>query len=174
MTGTHPPRICAGVAVTQGHRFWFHSGKVMADLGQYLVEFVEPTVTDFANHPRSVRHAFLACVVVFHSVDYLAFPRKPQSIRQALGKESAAFKLVDDIAHAFKHVRIGDPTSPRLIVSEVIGRPPGAAGIMAAGISRVGDPTGGVTLFRDLDVDVLRVVAEAVNCLRSKVLSPQT
>src|SRR5712691_4497483 len=49
----------------------------MEDLRQYLNDFVEPTIADFENNPASVRHAFLACVVTFHSADYLAHPRRP-------------------------------------------------------------------------------------------------
>jgi hypothetical protein len=41
----------------------------MEDLRRYLEEIVEPTVKDFAEHPASVRHAFLACVATYHAVD---------------------------------------------------------------------------------------------------------
>jgi hypothetical protein len=46
------------------------------DLKRYLEEIVEPTVKDFEEHPTSVRHTFLACVAVFHGVDYVAYGTK--------------------------------------------------------------------------------------------------
>src|SRR5262249_41608096 len=73
----------------------------MENLVRYLDSIVEPTIDDFRNNPTSVRHAFLACVVVFHAVDYLAFPRKSPGLRQKLGNKSPDFKLVDEVAHAF-------------------------------------------------------------------------
>jgi hypothetical protein len=54
----------------------------MEDLERYLDEIAEP-IKDFEAHPTSVRHAFLACVVVFHGIDYLAYPRmRPSTLRQ--------------------------------------------------------------------------------------------
>jgi hypothetical protein len=41
------------------------------DAQEYITKIVEPTIKDFEENPVSVRHAFLACVVVFHSIDYL-------------------------------------------------------------------------------------------------------
>jgi hypothetical protein len=49
----------------------------MEDLERYLTEIVQPTIDDFTNDPLSVRLAFIACVVTFHSVDYLAYPARP-------------------------------------------------------------------------------------------------
>jgi hypothetical protein len=54
----------------------------MEDLVRYLDEIVEPTVKDFEANPTSVRHASLACVVVFHAVDYRAYPRKARQTRE--------------------------------------------------------------------------------------------
>jgi hypothetical protein len=42
------------------------------DLERYLGEVVEPTINELKANRASVRHAFLACVVTFHAVDYLA------------------------------------------------------------------------------------------------------
>jgi len=83
----------------------------MEDLVSYLDEIVGPPVADFEKNPTSVRHAFLACVAAYHSVDYLTFPKKPRGERQELGTASADFKLVDDVAHAFKHVVSGNPAA---------------------------------------------------------------
>ncbi len=140
----------------------------MEDLARYLEEIVDPTIEDFEQHPTSVRHAFLACVAVFHSVDYLAYPRKSQSIRQQFRRESDSFKVVDQVAHAFKHVQCGVDGS-HLIASEVISRPPGIWGVAQWDLSRWDDPIGGVTLDKNRTVDVLEVVKRARAFLGEKI-----
>jgi hypothetical protein len=92
----------------------------MEDLRRYLEEYVEPTIGDFERDPSSVRLAFIACVVAFHSVDYLAHPHKPATLRQQWNRKSKAFATVDDIAHAFKHVKAGNRASPDLRAQEVV------------------------------------------------------
>jgi hypothetical protein len=51
---------------------------------RYLDDIVEPTITDFENNPTSVRHAFLACVATFHTVDYIG---------RTVGKTVQAYKF---------------------------------------------------------------------------------
>ncbi len=144
----------------------------MEHMVQYLDEIVEPTIKDFEEYPTSVRHAFLACVATFHSVDYLAYdgrrrtPRKGRAgnLRKTFEKESVDFNRVDKIAHAFKHVV--SHGKEKIRATEVISRPPGRAGVARAGLSRVGDPYGGVTLANDVSVDLLGVLKRAVNFLR--------
>jgi hypothetical protein len=144
----------------------------MEDLERYLDEIVEPTIKDFQANPTSVRHAFLACVAVFHGVDYLAFPRKrPATLRQQFRKQSLAFAVVDDVAHAFKHAAAGNGEKPSLKAEKVIARPPAAWGAGAWGLSRWGDPVGGVTLDGDRRVDLLEVVNAARDFLRAKTKS---
>jgi hypothetical protein len=46
----------------------------------------------------------------FHSIDYLAYPRKSRTLRQDFRKASPSFQIVDEIAHAFKHVDTGGRT----------------------------------------------------------------
>jgi hypothetical protein len=71
------------------------------DTVRYLNEIVEPTIEDFKNNPTSERHAFLACVVVYHVIDYLAHPKREQQL-QKFRKECPEFETVDLVAHAFK------------------------------------------------------------------------
>jgi hypothetical protein len=71
----------------------------MEDLLRYLNEVVDPTIKDFEANPTSVRHAFLACLVTFHSVDYLAYPQKSRTARVAFRKNED-FAIVDQVAHA--------------------------------------------------------------------------
>src|SRR5271165_6375857 len=146
----------------------------MEDLESYLDEIVEPTIADFEANPTSRRHAFLACVATFHSVDYLAHPgkRKPNSLSQKFNKQSADFALVDRIAHAFKHVVSGhaaSPQKPPLKATEVIARPPGYWGTtMVWGLSRWGDAVGGVTLDEEREIDLLDVLKRTVVFLRTQ------
>jgi hypothetical protein len=142
----------------------------MEDLERYLDEIAEPTIKDFEDNPTSVRHAFLACVAVFHGIDYLAYPRKrPSTLRQQFRSKSPAFKIVDDVAHAFKHVIAGNPEKPNLKADDVISRPPAFYNKSGAwGLSRWGDPIGGVTLDGDRRVDLLEVVKAARDFLRTK------
>src|ERR1700733_3081433 len=107
----------------------------MEDLRRYLEEIVEPTVKDFSEHPTSVRHAFLACVVTFHAVDYMAHPRRPQTLRQQWTRRSEAFRGVDEVAHAFKHVTTHRPNQDQLVARAIISRPPAVAGLMECGLS---------------------------------------
>lgn len=141
----------------------------MEDLERYLDDVVDPTISDFEQNPTSVRHAFLACVATYHGVDYLAHPRKGVGIRQRFRTESRDFALVDDVAHAFKHVVVGERSKPRLTAREVISRPPAHWGVAVWDLSRWDDEVGGVTLDRDRDVDLLDVVRRATVFLRGQI-----
>jgi hypothetical protein len=141
----------------------------MEDVVRYLEEFVDPTIKDFEQNPTSVRHAFIACVVTYHAVDYLAHPKKPQTLRRRFNKESKAFELVDDVAHAFKHVQAGNPSAPDLAVNDVISRPPAFWGVAVWDLSRWDDPAGGVTVDKNRTIDLLNTVRHAADFLRSKV-----
>jgi len=137
------------------------------DMVRYLDEIVEPTIRDFEKNPTSVRHAFLACVATFHAIDYLAYPRKrPSTLRQKFARLSPDFKIVDEVAHAFKHVVAGNRAKPKLKAAEVGSRPAAFAGVMVAGLSRLNDLHGGVTLYSDRNLDLLNVVKRAVLFLR--------
>jgi hypothetical protein len=80
----------------------------MDDLTRYLKLIVEPTVEDFKRNPFSVRHCFLACVVTYHAIDRVAYPKNVGNLRKKWGEESMEFKLVDIVAHDFKHVKSSD------------------------------------------------------------------
>jgi len=140
------------------------------DLVRYLDEIVEPTISDFEQNPTSVRHAFLACVAAFHSIDYLAYPRKPQPLRQLFRRQSSDFALVDHVTHAFKHVASGNPSGKRLVSTEVISRPPALWGSAVWDLSIWDDQTGGVTLNNDRSVDLLGALKRTVDFLRKKTL----
>ena len=139
----------------------------MAELECYLEEIVKPTVADFEQHPTSVRHAFLACVATCHAVDHLDYPKKARASPIPEFERSPRTFRIDDVAHAFSIVTTGDP--PRLRAKNVISRPPGGAGQLAIGLSRIGDGVGGVTLQEERSVDLLQTLRRTVEFLHSKV-----
>jgi hypothetical protein len=140
----------------------------MDDMLQYIDEMVEPAIKLFEEQPTSRLFGFLACVAAFHAVDYLAWPRKRSSqLRKELGKQSADFRIVDQVAHAFKHVVSGNRATPDLRMGDVIPRPPSFCGVMVVGLSRIGDKRGGVTLYNDHSVDLLTTLKRTVAFLGS-------
>jgi hypothetical protein len=143
----------------------------MSGAKQHLDDIVEPTINDFENNPTSVRHAFLACVATFHTVDYLAREAGKSSahLRQIYRSESQDFALIDDVAHAFKHVSVGKHDEPKLVVSEVISRPPAILGLAVFDLSRFDDADGGVTLDKERQIDLLDSLRKTVAHLQSKV-----
>lgn len=82
----------------------------MRDLAQYIEQIVEPTFKEYQRNSQSLRHAYLACVTIFHAVDRVAFAlgKKRKLMRDKWGEESLAFRLVDTITHHFKHVESHD------------------------------------------------------------------
>lgn len=82
----------------------------MKSLARYLEVIVDPTFDDFCSNCTSVRHAYLICVAIFHAVDRAAEENgtRGANLRQVWCKESLEFKLVDVIAHHFKHVQSSD------------------------------------------------------------------
>jgi hypothetical protein len=98
----------------------------MNTLARYLELIVDPTFDEF-HVKRDVRLAFLTSVAIFHSVDRVAEEtgKKPASLRQTWCRESLEFKLVDVIAHHFKHVKSSDeripPDRPGLPIGLALG-----------------------------------------------------
>lgn len=99
----------------------------MKTLARYLEVIVDPTFDDFHGNRSSVRHAYLACVAIFHAVDRAAGEHGTGSahLRQVWCNESMEFKLVDILAHHFKHVQSSDekipPTRPGLPIGFALG-----------------------------------------------------
>ena len=133
---------------------------------EYLELIVEPTVAEFEQDQSSVRRAFLACVAVFHTIDYIR-PKKYQNLRKLFREECAAFATIDRVASAFKHVE-SDGKAP-LKASAVYGRPPALAGVAMAGRSLSGDITGAVVIDGENGDSLMVVVCEALDFLRQKL-----
>jgi hypothetical protein len=141
------------------------------DPNTYMTMFVEPTVRDFEGNPSSPRLAFLACIVTFHSIDYITHPKSPANRRETFRAENADFAIVDRVAHAFKHVEAGNlnsATNRPLTVEDVIGRPPAFWGHAVWDLSRWDDQTGGVEIASEGGDDLLHVVKRAADFLRTK------
>jgi hypothetical protein len=96
-------------------------------LSRYLEVIVDPTFDDFDRNRHSARHAYLACVAILHAVDRAAEENGTHSahFRQIWGKESQEFKVVDILAHHFKHVQSSEenvpPTRPGIPIGRVLG-----------------------------------------------------
>src|ERR1700738_4956831 len=106
---------------------------------RFLESIVDPTINDLESNPSSVRCAFLACVVVFHSLDYLTHPDNSQNRRSLFRKQSEDFATVDRVAHALKHVETGHPDAAGnqpLKADDVIERPPAHWGTEVWELSR--------------------------------------
>lgn len=82
----------------------------MNALVQYLKLIVEPTVQEFQRNPFSLRHCYLACAATYHAIDRAAemSKKRPATLRQLWGRRSMEFKLVDIVAHDFKHIHASD------------------------------------------------------------------
>src|SRR5262249_16904827 len=50
-------------------------------------------------------------------------PHKPSTLRQEWSKLSLAFATVDDVAHAFKHVKAGNPVNSDLQAKQIVAVP---------------------------------------------------
>lgn len=105
----------------------------MNDLTRYLELIVEPAFDDFKRNPASGRHAFLACVSIYHGIDRVASRDRKSvaGLRQEWGRKSLEFKLVDIIAHHFKHVQSND--------EKIHARRPGIPISFALGFNGAGD-----------------------------------
>lgn len=89
----------------------------MIALTRYLNDIVEPTFEDFRHNPSSLRHAYLACLVTYHAIDRVTYPKSPGNLRQQWKKASVQFAIVDMIAHKVKHVVSDD--EKRLPASDI-------------------------------------------------------
>lgn len=133
---------------------------------EYMREIVEPTIKDMVANRSSRRHAFIACVVTFHTVDYLAGKRRKAILRAEYRRQSSAFAAIDRIAHAAKRKQSGDRRSP-LRVENARARPSAVFGESTFGTNAFGD-VGGATDGSE-PADVLELVNAAADFLRNRI-----
>ena len=113
------------------------------DRADYFREIVLPTAREFKANPRSRRHAYLTCMVVFHLKDHLIKAGEvsvEQKMRAATGKSFAAVRA---ICNGTKHLETNDSHSIRFRAGDDFDRPAARVSELEAGISRTADPVGG-------------------------------
>jgi hypothetical protein len=88
----------------------------VSDLVWYLDQIVEQTFEDFQRNPTSVRHAFLACVAIYHAIDRAAEESGMSrgNLRKQWREKSFEFLMVDMVAHHFKHIKSDIEKAPTL------------------------------------------------------------
>jgi hypothetical protein len=140
-------------------------------LQEYLDVIVEPTFEDFKRNPHSMRHAYLACVAVYHAIDRAAYPKRPGNLRNKWRKESFQFVIVDMVAHKFKHVISDDEKSDALVQARTRGIPIASMVFGSGNMSQ--DPTnarslaeGGIALH-----NLYFVISDAIKFLWEKAAS---
>jgi hypothetical protein len=109
----------------------------------YVREVVLPTMCEFKENRRSRRNAYLTCMAVFHIKDHLRKAGEEEvekKMRRATGK---SFDVVRAICNGTKHVETDASHPIQFRAGADFDRPPGRAGEMEAGISRIGDLEGG-------------------------------
>ena len=86
----------------------------MNTLTRYLDLIVDPTFVECHAKCDSIRLAFHTSVAIYHSIDRVAEETggRAAHLRQKWCRESVEFKLVDVIAHHFKHVKSSDEKVP--------------------------------------------------------------
>jgi hypothetical protein len=87
---------------------WKRGVYELNSLARYIEKIVEPTFEDFKRMGTS-RQAFLTCVAIYHAIDRASEEGgiSEGNLRKLWG-ETREFKLVDIVAHHFKHVQSND------------------------------------------------------------------
>ncbi len=75
----------------------------MNEIDEYMTLIVEPAFIDVSQNVQSVRHAYLACLAIYHVIDRAAYPDDPRNLAEQWKAESLAFTIVDEVAQHFKH-----------------------------------------------------------------------
>jgi hypothetical protein len=109
------------------------------DALEYLDTIVELTIEEFESARWDRRRAFIACLITFHTIDYLGLDGE-KSCKQ-LRSECPEFETVERVANAFKHTL---SRHKPLAVAHVRSRPRAMAGEMRCGSSQIGDQLGAV------------------------------
>lgn len=82
---------------------------------EFFNDFVLPNLAEFRAGPTDKRLAANAAVAMYHMIDYAAFSllppgysenarrKKVEDLRKQVRNSCCEFKLIDDLAHAYKH-----------------------------------------------------------------------
>jgi hypothetical protein len=132
----------------------------MTTPAKFAAEYVVPAVRDFRDNRRSRRHAYEACVAVYHLKDHLeACGADVESAFKSCGRNSS-FEAIRAACNAYKHAQFPRPNDEQrykrkypnhipFLFGQEYERPPCIAGLAKADLSRVGDRTGGIEIARD-------------------------
>jgi hypothetical protein len=120
---------------------------------EYMRDIMQPTIKELIQNRTSKRHAFLACVVTYHMIDYLCGKRRKAVLRGEYRLQSAAFAAVDRITHGRAEAQSGRVRSP----SRVAERPADLAASAEGEAWLAGEGT-----------DILALVNEAADFLAKK------
>lgn len=127
---------------------------------EYMREVLEPTIKDLVQNRASKRHAFLACVATYHTIDYLCGKRRKTVLRGEYRAQSAAFAAVDRIAHGRADAQPGPKRSEAL---------PDSSAAFAEGNSKINAPGDArAARLRGEGADILAIVNEAADFLAKK------
>ena len=132
---------------------------------EYMREIMEPTIKDLVQNRTSKRHAFLACVATYHTIDYLCGKRRKAVLRGEYRAQSAAFAAVDRIAHG----RVDAQPGPKRSALRVAETPADSSAAFAEGNSRInalGDAR--AVKLPGKGADILAIVNEAADFLVKK------
>jgi hypothetical protein len=129
---------------------------------EYMRDFMEPTIKDLVQNRASKRHAFLACLVTYHMIDYLCGKRRKAVLRGEYRAQSAAFAAVDRIAHG----RTDGQPGVRRSASRVDETSAGLAGMSLRGATS--GNVGAANLIGE-ERNILALVNEAADFLAKKV-----
>src|SRR5215207_7863998 len=91
---------------------------------EYVDEIVVPTVKEFRDNRRSRRHAYLACIAVFHIKDHVkkAGGTGVESTMRATCRKS--FEIVRAICNGTKHVETNATHQIQFAAGDDWDRPP--------------------------------------------------
>jgi hypothetical protein len=110
---------------------------------EFMGEIVVPTLREFRDERRSRRHAYLACIAVFHLKDHLKKAGE-KGIEDAMRAECGlAFDVVRGICNGTKHVETDGSHIVAFKAGQDTDRPPAILGQMILGVSLLGDSKGG-------------------------------
>jgi hypothetical protein len=132
---------------------------------EYIHEMIEPTIKDLVQNRVSKRHAFVACVVTYHMIDYLCGKRRKAVLRGEYRAQSPAFAAVDRIAHG----RVDAEPGPKRSAPRVAETPADSSTAFAQGSSKI-NVLGAAHAVRltGEGADILTIVKEAADFLTKK------
>lgn len=151
--------------------------RVEFDATWFLQDILVPVLTEFRDEPRSMRRALLACISMFHFLDYLEAEQEGgllhfraqmiPSVGAYLQGRYKQFEVLAAVANAAKHKYRSRGEKPFFFIGWTYERPPARAGVMQCGVSRVGDKIGGVEVEYDGDkYDIAFLLRECLRLLR--------